>query len=106
MEANFLPIVIVSVTLLGGADRPPVTPLAPGASDVRLTRDPAAVASCAAVGNIDPNHVRRGMYADVTKDSVALPQLQHQAIGLGGDTIFDTSNPWTLSGIIYKCKKQ
>jgi hypothetical protein len=43
------------------------------------------------------------MYADVTKDQVAIPQLQNQAIGLGGNTIFDTSNAQTLSGIIYRC---
>lgn len=70
---------------------------------MRLTRNPADVSSCTAVGNIDASHVRRGMYADVTKDQVAIPQLQNQAIGLGGNTIFDTSNAQTLSGIIYRC---
>ncbi len=43
------------------------------------------------------------MYADVTKDQIAIPQLQNQAIGLGGNTIFDTSNAYSLSGIVYRC---
>ena len=90
---------IFAVNMLGCADRPPITPSAPGAPHVRVTRNPAEFASCAAVGNIDGSHVRRGMYANVTTDQIAIPQLQNQAIGLGGNTIFDTSSAYTLSGI-------
>lgn len=94
---------MISAMLLGCADRPPITPLAPGASLVRLTRNSSEVSSCTVMGNIDPSHVRRGMYADVTKDQVVIPQLQNQAIGLGGNTIFDTSNAYAVSGIVYRC---
>jgi len=94
---------VAGAILFGCADRPPVTPLAPGAPQVRITRNSADVSTCTAVGNVDGSHVRRGMYADVTKDQIAIPQLQNQAIGLGGNTIFDTSNAYILSGIIYRC---
>jgi hypothetical protein len=94
---------LLAINLLACADRPAITPLAPGASAVRLTRNPLDVSTCKSVGNIDGSHVRRGMYADVTKDQIAIPQLQNQAIGLGGNTIFDTSNAYSLSGIVYRC---
>jgi hypothetical protein len=94
---------LVSATLIGCSDLPPVTPLAPGASGVKITRNAADVASCTAVGNVDGSHVRRGMYPDVTKDQIAIPQLQNQAIGLGGNTIFDTSSASSLTGIVYRC---
>jgi hypothetical protein len=103
MKTNVFFSAVVGAILFGCADRPPITPLAPGASQVRLTRNSADVSTCSAVGNIDGSHVRRGMYADVTKDQIAIPQLQNQAIGLGGNTIFDTSNAYVLSGIIFRC---
>lgn len=94
---------IFGVALIGCSDLPPATALAPGASGVRITRNAADVATCTAVGNVDGSHVRRGMYADVTKDQIATPQLQNQAIGLGGNTIFDTSSANSLTGIVYRC---
>jgi Domain of unknown function (DUF4156) len=95
--------VMVSAIPIGCSDLPPITPLAPGASGVRITRNAADVESCTAVGNVDGSHVRRGMYADVTKDQIAIPQLQNQAIGQGGNTVFDTSSASSLTGIVYRC---
>jgi hypothetical protein len=97
---------VASATLFACADQSAFTvaPLAPGASEVRITRNAADVASCTAVGNVDGSHVRRTI-VDVSKDKIAIPQLENQAIGLGGNTIFDTSSAYSLSGIIYRCNQ-
>jgi hypothetical protein len=71
-----------------------VATLAPGAAQVKMTRNPADVAGCTAAGNIalasggDP---------------------RNQAVGLGGNVVFDTTpavdaalGNWT-TGIAYRC---
>jgi hypothetical protein len=72
-------------------------PLAPGAEQVKITSNAADVAACTAVGNLNNSG------GDV---SVA----RNQAIGLGGNTIFDTTLPhfpfypeMVRTGVIYRC---
>ena len=70
-------------------------PMVPGSERVKITRDPADVANCKAVGNADPN-------GDLARN---------QAVGLGGDTVLDTT-PRLFGviggadpgiGVIYRC---
>jgi len=64
---------------------------APGADRVQLIRNPADVAMCTAVGNVD---WQRG-HADV----------RNLTVGLGGNAIFVTSeqNGFVLTGVAYRC---
>ena len=64
---------------------------APGADRVQLIRNPADVAKCTAVGNVD---WQRG-HADV----------RNLTVGLGGNAIFVTSeqNGFVLTGVAYRC---
>jgi hypothetical protein len=69
-----------------------VTPLAPGAAQVKITRNAADVAGCAAVGNLD---------SIKTSDDV-----RNQAIGLGGNVVFDTRPSAVfglMTGVVYRC---
>jgi hypothetical protein len=75
-------------------------PLAPGAEQVKITRNPADVTGCKAVGNLDP--INGGGVANQGR-------ARNQAIGLGGDTLFDTAPPLAealgghMEGIVYLC---
>jgi len=76
-------------------------PLAPGAEQVILTRNAADVASCKAVGNL--NNVNGGNVTDAGQRIA-----RNQAIGLGGNTIFDTSSVFeesqgAVEGVVYRC---
>jgi len=73
-------------------------PLAPGAENVKITRNAMDVANCRAVGNLD--HVKVDIFTDAPQRMV-----RNQAIGLGGDTVFDTSSPLAteVTGIVYRC---
>ena len=70
-------------------------PLAPGAEQVRITRNAADVVGCAAAGNLDP--------------SKNTDDPRNQAVGLGGNVVFDTrSSPAVtmgavMSGVVYRC---
>jgi hypothetical protein len=75
------------------------TPLAPGAERVRVTRVAADVSSCKALGNIDLDAAAAG-----------IDNAKNHAIGLGGDTVLDTTptsiyGTTTLlkTGVIYRC---
>lgn len=81
--------------------------LAPGAETVKVTKNPADVTACSAMGNIDSRDAR-GNVLNIT------PILRNQVIGLGGDTLLLTfdprdhavSNPKDVAtGIAYKCAK-
>jgi len=81
--------------------------LVPGAEAVKVTKNPADVTACRAMGNVDARTARGNVF-DVT------PTLRNQVIGLGGDTLLVTfdprdhvvSNPDDVaSGIAYKCAK-
>lgn len=72
-------------------------PLAPGAEQVRVTRDSSLVASCTPVGNID---ARIGVEL---ADSDRFRAMQNQAVGLGGNVVLDTSLGGPAMGVIYRC---
>jgi len=65
---------------------------APGADRVQLIRNPADVAPCTAVGNVD--WWQRGH-----------PDVRNLTVGLGGNAIFVTSeqNGFVLTGVAYRC---
>jgi len=75
------------------------TPMAPGSEQVKITRIPAEVANCKVLGNLDQGQ------ENATADSA-----RNHAVGLGGDTVLDTT-PTTIygtlegvrTGIIYNC---
>lgn len=90
-------VVSLSGISLFGCVWPQPVPLAPGADQVKITRNTADVASCTAVGNIDSRMT--GTAAQIP------PQMQNQAIGLGGNVVLDTSVVGTTTtGVIYRCK--
>ena len=62
---------------------------APGADRLQLIRNPADVATCTAVGNVD---WQRG-------------DVRNMTVGLGGNAIFVTSEQrgFVLTGIAYRC---
>jgi hypothetical protein len=71
-----------------------LAPQAPGADQVKITRNAADVAGCTAMGNI--NRTAGG-------------EPRNQAVGLGANVVFDTTSAvdaalgnWT-SGIAYRC---
>jgi hypothetical protein len=74
-------------------------PLAPGAAQVKVTRVPADVVSCKALGNLDLEAAAAG-----------IDNAKNHAIGLGGDTVLDTT-PTNIygttaplrTGVIYRC---
>jgi hypothetical protein len=74
------------------------TPLAPGAAQVKVTRVPADVSSCRALGNLDLDA------------AAGIDNAKNHAIGLGGDTVLDTT-PTSIygtteplrTGVIYRC---
>jgi hypothetical protein len=88
------PAIRISIVLLSLLASGCVATLAPGAAQVKMTRNPDDVAGCTAAGNIalasggDP---------------------RNQAVGLGANVVFDTTSAvdaalgnWT-SGIAYRC---
>jgi hypothetical protein len=83
---------------LFGCIFPQPVPLAPGADQVTITRNAADVASCTAVGNIDSRMA--GIPSQIP------PQMQNQAVGLGGNVVLDTSViGTTATGVIYRCDR-
>jgi hypothetical protein len=90
-------LVAFSGPSLYGCVWPQPVPLAPGADQVKITRSAADVASCTAVGNID-SHIT-GIPTQIP------PQMQNQAVGLGGNVVLDTSvMGTTTTGVIYRCE--
>lgn len=77
-------------------------PLAPGAGEVKITQNPADVASCTPVGNIDSSHTQDPAAIDPTH--AAVHEMQNQAIGAGGNVVFNTSHDGIGSGVIYRCE--
>jgi hypothetical protein len=76
-------------------------PLAPGAEQVKVTRIAGEVANCQAVGNL--GGVNGGNLTDAGQRIA-----RNQAIGLGGNTIFDTSSALqesqgVVEGVVYRC---
>jgi hypothetical protein len=98
LDRSTSPIVLVmaSLVLQGCA----TTTLAPGADKVRLTQKAADVASCTAVGNITTPPGPKGSGNFTTPAS-----FQNQAVGLGGNTVFVTSQLLgaPIDGVVYRC---
>ena len=65
----------------------------PGAELVKVTQNPADVASCKAVGNINTSHY--GPNETMMRNAV---------VGDGGDTFLQTAWPAPV-GVAYKCAK-
>ena len=75
--------------------------LAPGAADVRLTKLPADVTGCTAVGNIlIPQNSNSG-----TDLNNAEGRLKNQTIGLGGNIALVTESllGTPTAGVAYRC---
>jgi len=86
----------VSVTLALMSSGCAQVALAPGADQIKVTRMPSDVASCAAVGNVDGQNG-----SGLTSDGIR--QLQNQTVGVGGNTVFVTSDLPPQKGIAYRC---
>ena len=69
---------------------------APGSDLVKLTRVPADVVACKAVGNIELTQ------ADVNSGLDFQPALRNKAVGLGANAVLITT-PAGLSGVAYHC---
>jgi hypothetical protein len=72
--------------------------LAPGADKVKITQNPADVASCSAVGNIKAPRDAQGQVDILDADA----SLRNQTIGLGGNTALETST-LLVEGVAYRC---
>ena len=95
MNKSRIASLVVAVVALAGC----AVPLAPGAEKVVLTRLPADVVGCTAVGNLAS-----------TEDGVSEDQARNQAIGLNGNKVLDTSpyvpfrwQPVLTAGVVYRC---
>ena len=86
------PVINALVWLISGAVLAACATPAPGASEVLRTRNPADVAGCTAVGNID-------VHAMYDPDPVV---AKNRAIGLNANTIFDSGK----GGVAYRCDKK
>jgi hypothetical protein len=77
-----------------------VTRPAPGAAEIRLTKDAADVANCTAVGNIAVP--KNNGVVDIAS---AKTQFQNQAIGLGANTGLVTEGVLfaPAAGVAYRC---
>jgi hypothetical protein len=75
--------------------------LAPGAAQVRVTKSPADVASCAAVGNLQVPKDTSGAI-DARR---AVAYLKNQTVGLGGNAalVTDGSLRLPVAGVAYNC---
>ena len=80
--------------------------LAPGADKVRITKNPADVAGCKAVGNVSAGPGDYLRFSDA--------HLRNQVIGLDGNTVFATESTegadaagtpykFVREGIAYRC---
>jgi hypothetical protein len=90
--------VIIPTLLL--MDACAVTHPAPGAEEIRITRDAADVAKCRAVGNIAVP--KQDGVVDVVS---AKTQFQNQAVGFGANTALVTEGALfaPAAGVAYRC---
>jgi hypothetical protein len=83
-DIAFGSIVAMLVTILSGC----VTP-APGADQVKITRNPADVSACSPVGNINPEAM----------NNLDPHVAQNRAVGLNANVVLNTGN----GGVAYHC---
>jgi hypothetical protein len=97
VEMRLRMMVLLSLaTLLPACE---AVPLVPGAAEVRVTRDPADVASCAAVGNVDAGCSPEGQQKTFEHT------IRNGTIGAGGNTVLVTKE-WqgmVCEGTAYAC---
>lgn len=79
-----------TVMMLGAISAGCVTP-APGADQVKITKNPAEVSACAPVGNISAEKM----------SNLDRHVAQNQAVGLNADVVFNTG----AGGVAYRCAK-
>jgi hypothetical protein len=87
---------LVSMTLAFMSSGCATVTLAPGADQIKVTKVPADVAACVAVGNVDGNNG-----SGLTSDGIR--QLQNQTVGVGGNAVLITSELSPQKGIAYRC---
>jgi hypothetical protein len=77
--------------------------LAPGAEEVRITKDASDVSGCAAVGSVNTLGGPQGP-SQIADSST---ELRNQALGLGGNVVFVTSSTLNVPnrGVAYRCPK-
>lgn len=75
--------------------------LAPGADEVKMTKNPQEVASCKAVGNVEVPKTAEGN-VDIAN---AARQFRNRVVGFGGNTGLVTFGPLGApsEGIAYHC---
>ena len=75
--------------------------LAPGADQVRFTKNPSDVSACTAVGNVDVSGDVQGPSQVVDGPK----EVRNQAVGLGGNVVFVTQATLGVpgQGVIYRC---
>ena len=78
------------VMMLGALSAGCVTPV-PGAEQVKITKNPADVSACTAVGNISAEAM----------SNLGPHVAQNQAVGLNADVVFNTG----AGGVAYRCGK-
>lgn len=84
-------VVLGSIVMMLGAISAGCVTAAPGADQVKITRNPADVAACTPAGNISAE-----------KMNGLDPHLaQNQAVGLNANVIFNTG----AGGVAYRCGK-
>ena len=85
-----LPLYTLAITTLTAGCV--TTALAPGAAQVKIVRSGADVAACTAVGNVVPEPQK-------------LQDARNLTVGLGGNTLFVTSESLgtILNGVAYRC---
>lgn len=86
----------LTLTLLSGC----MTTLAPGASEIVVTRKPADVVNCSPLTSV------QGGPAEFPGNDIK--ELQNQALAAGADTVLITSSIFTSSGsggLAYRCKE-
>lgn len=100
MEANTQHVarLLVSTTLafMASACVTSGITLAPGADQIKITKEPIDVAGCTAVGNADGNNGSGLMINGIR-------QMQNQTLVAGGNTLLVTSSVFPQKGIAYHC---
>ena len=83
---------LVCIVITAGAVTDGCVTPAPGAEQIRITRNPPDVAACTAIGNI----------AADTMNDLDPVVAANRAVGLNADVVLNTGN----GGVAYRCDKK
>jgi len=83
---------LVSIAIAAGAVTEGCVPPAPGAGQVKITRNPADVSACTAIGSIA---------ADAMNDLDPVVAA-NRAVGLNADVVLNTGD----GGVAYRCDRR